>query len=178
MTPAILLVVGASGAGKTALVTALDALHLPGVGCYYFDTIGVPSMEEIETRFSGGEGFQAWALEQWLTRLVRNDDGVDVAVLDAQVRASAARPALARHGVARAAIVHVDCETAERNERLRGPRGQPELASARMDCWAAYLRGQADAMDLPIIDTTGGDVGRALDVLRTHVDALRGSSAL
>jgi adenylylsulfate kinase-like enzyme len=48
MTPAILVVTGASGSGKTAAVRALDARDLPGVRCYYFDTVGVPSREEME----------------------------------------------------------------------------------------------------------------------------------
>ena len=48
----------------------------------------------------------------------------------------------------------MDCDYAERNARLRGPRGQPELATAQMDGWAAYLRGQADALGLPVIDTS------------------------
>jgi hypothetical protein len=39
--------------------------------------------------------------------------------------------------------------------RRDGGGGQPELASARMDNWAAYLRGQADALNVPNIDTGG-----------------------
>jgi ABC-type methionine transport system ATPase subunit len=41
--PAILVVVGASGAGKTTLVRRLAALELSGVGCYSFDDIGISS---------------------------------------------------------------------------------------------------------------------------------------
>ena len=35
--PGLLVVTGASGAGKTTLVRALDARRLDGVRCYYFD---------------------------------------------------------------------------------------------------------------------------------------------
>lgn len=59
-----------------------------------------------------------------------------------------------RLAVRRWQIVLADCGHAERNARLHGPRAQPELATRDMDCWAAYLRGQADAMDLPGIDTS------------------------
>ena len=48
--PAILVVTGASGAGKSTLVRGLAALELPGVGCYEFDTIGIPSEAEITAR--------------------------------------------------------------------------------------------------------------------------------
>jgi adenylylsulfate kinase-like enzyme len=171
--PAILVVTGASGAGKSTLVRGLAALCLPGVGCYEFDTIGIPSEAEIAARFGGGEAFQRWALEVWVERLARNDDRVAVAVLDASVRPRAALDALARHEVARGAVVLVDCGYAERNARLRGPRGQPELATAQMDGWAAYLRGQADALDVPVIDTTGADPAEGVAALREEVVRLR-----
>jgi energy-coupling factor transporter ATP-binding protein EcfA2 len=170
--PAQLVVLGASGAGKTTLVRRLAALALPGVGCYHFDAIGVPSAEETAERFGGGESWQAWALDQWVARLTRNEDRVALAVLDAQVRPSAVREAFARHGVVSGAIVLVDCCCAERNARLRGPRGQPELANPEMDAWAAYLRGQADALGLPIIDTTDASPEAGLAALHAHVEAL------
>lgn len=170
-SPAILIVVGASGAGKTTLVRRLEELALARVECHYFDTIGVPSAEEITERFGNGFAWQAWALDQWLTRIT-NSAGAAVAVLDAQVRPSDAKKALARFVVTQGRVVLVDCDYPERNARLRGPRGQPELATAVMDTWAAYLRGQADALDLPIIDTTRVSVDAALGELEGHVRTL------
>ena len=41
--PRLLVVTGASGAGKTATVQALDARAVPGVQCFHFDSIGVPT---------------------------------------------------------------------------------------------------------------------------------------
>jgi len=171
----MLVVVGASGAGKTTLVSRLAARELPGVGCYHFDAIGIPA--DDDPRFADGEAFQAWALNEWVARLARNEDRVRVAVLDAQVRPSAVRHALAGHGVPRGEVVLVDCCYAERNARLRGPRGQPELANAQMDCWAAYLRGQADALEVPVLDTSGLTPDRGVDFLCERVAALLASSA-
>lgn len=168
--PALLVVVGASGAGKTTLVSLLAALGLPGVGCYYFDTIGIPAGDD--PRFATGAEFQDWALETWVARLVRNEDGVRVAILDASVRPSAVREALGRHGVVRGDVVLVDCDYPERNARLRGPRGQPELANGQMDCWAAYLRGQADALKIAVLDTTNASVDDGVRLLRERVTAL------
>jgi hypothetical protein len=170
--PAVLVVTGASGAGKTTLVRRLAALELPGVGCHEFDAIGIPTPEEIEARFGDGAAFQAWALDEWMARLARNADGVRVAVLDAQVRPRAARDAMARHGIRAGGVVLIDCDYDDRNARLRGPRGQPELSSPRMDGWAAYLRGQADALDVPVLDTTGADPEGSVAALREHVAAL------
>ena len=173
--PAVLVVVGASGAGKSTLTRGLAALALPGVTCHHFDTLGVPTSEEIAARFGSGEVWQAWALDQWMQRLARNDDVETLAVLDAQVRPQAALLALSRHNIARGRVVLVDCGYAERNARLRGPRAQPELATPDMDCFAAYMRGQADALDLPIIDTTGRPEDSCLVELRQHVEGLLAS---
>ena len=172
--PALLVVVGASGAGKTTLVSLLAALELPGVGCYQFDTIGIPA--DDDPRFANGAAFQDWALNAWVARLLHNEDRVRVAVLDASVRPSAVRDALARHGVVHSDVVLVDCDYAERNDRLRGPRGQPELATPEMDCWAAYLRGQADALKLAVLDTTGMPPEEGVRQLRERVTALLASS--
>jgi len=35
--------------------------------------------------------------------------------------------------------------------------------------WAAYLRGQADALDLPIVDTSTLSVAEATRILVDHV---------
>jgi hypothetical protein len=147
-------------------------MKLPGVGCYEFDTIGIPTAAEMVARFGDGEKFQAWALAQWVARLARNADGVRVAVLDAQVRPRAVQDAFLHHGVSVGRVVLVDCAFEERNARLRGPRGQPELANAQMDGWAAYLRGQADALDVPVIDTTGARPDASTAALQAHVTAL------
>lgn len=170
--PAVLVVVGASGAGKSTLMQALDALDLAGVVCHQFDAIGVPSADAMPERFGDGATWQAWALEEWMRRLARNEEGAALAVLDAQVRPHAALEALRRHGVSRGRVLLVDCAYSERNARLRGPRGQPELATADMDCFAAYMRGQADALALPILDTTGRSTSSCLAELRQHVEEL------
>lgn len=101
---------------------------------------------------------------QWVARIARNDDDVVLAVLDAQVRPTAAIDAGARHDLT-IVVVLVDCETDERNARLHAQRGQPDLANARMDMWAAYLRGQADALGLAIIDTSGASPEATLSTL-------------
>jgi hypothetical protein len=66
----------------------------------------------------------------------------------------------------------VDCEPITRNERLHLKRSQPELANPKMDCWAAYLRGQADALNLSIIDTSDDPVEKSLQTLEVFVKDL------
>ena len=159
MPISIVVVTGASGAGKTAAVSSLEARDLPGVQCFYFDSIGVPTAEVMERDYGGGERWQAWATIQWLARLAALDSGASVAVLDAQTRPSTVFAAPGAGTSWYPCVVLLDCAAEVRAARLCGARGQPELATARMDSWAAYLRGQADALGLPIIDTTGLTIG-------------------
>ena len=173
MTPAILVVTGASGSGKTAAVSALAKRALPGVRCYHFDAIGVPSAEEMNRDFGGGEQWQALKTQHWLDRLAADPDGAEVYVLDGQTRPSFVVRAAERSGIDDVRIVLLDCEHSVRHKRLTELRGQSELVNSQMDCWAAYLRGQADALDLPVIDTTGEGIEAIADALVVHVHRAR-----
>ena len=166
----ILVVTGASGVGKTTLVRGLEARGLPGVSCHYFDSVGVPSALAMERDFGGGAAWQEATTRAWIARLSSRSERV--VVLEGQTRPSVVRAAFRDAGVRDGAIVLIDCAPATRNSRLREIRGQGELASAQMDAWAAYLRGQADALDLPIIDTTSLAPEAAVDELVRHVGRL------
>ncbi|MEM1270841.1 MAG: hypothetical protein AAGI08_12435 [Bacteroidota bacterium] len=152
-THRILVLTGASGAGKTTILNALKAQNLAGVAYMHFDDIGVPSTEDMHRLYGGPEAWQRHALNTWARRISEPRDGVRAVFLDVQVRPSEVREAFRQRGVDNIDIVLVDCDYGERNRRLIEDRGQPELATAQMDQWAAYLRGQADALGLAIIDT-------------------------
>jgi len=62
----------------------------------------------------------------------------------------------------------IDCTREVRKARLVA-RGQPELATDDMHAWAAYLRGQAHALGLPVIDTSGLGIEQATDALLAAV---------
>lgn len=170
--PALLFVIGASGAGKTATVRTLAARGLPGVRCYHFDTIGVPSPEVMERDWGGGERWQEDVTRRWIERLAANQDGAQCAVLEGQTRPSFIQRWIAGAGVGHVRIVLLDCTPAVRAARLAGSRGQPELATQQMDTWAVYLRGQADALQLPILDTTDMSVEQVATALARELDTL------
>jgi len=173
MPPAILVVAGASGVGKTATVQAIAARSMPGVSCFHSDSIGVPSPEVMAEEFGGPESWQRDATGRWITWLVALDDSTRIAVLDGQTRPSFVEEAMRRAAVGSAAIRHqivlLDCDPEVRARRLAGPRQQPELNSSRMDNWAAYLRGQADALNLPVVDTTKQTVDQVADAVLRFV---------
>ena len=165
----LLVVTGASGAGKTATLRELDARAVSGVRCFYFDSIGVPAPDAMERDFGGGEQWQAAATVHWLAELGALPNAVRLAVLEGQVRPSVVFRAAASAAPRTVRVALFDCSPIVRAERLAGPRQQPELSSATMDCWAAYLRGQADALGLPVIDTSELSVGEAADALERLV---------
>lgn len=167
--PAIVVVTGASGAGKTTLVRALDSRKLDGVSCHYFDSIGVPSPEAMIREFGSGGGWQEAMTRRWIARLQENADGSRIAVLDGQVRISMVMAVLAEAGVRSGHVILVDCTHEVREARLRGPRQQPDLASRDMAAWAAYLRGQADALGLPVLDTSTDSIEASTDALQRLV---------
>lgn len=172
MKPAVLFVIGASGAGKTAAVEALRSRHVPGVQCYFFDSVGVPSAAEMNREWGSGERWQEDMTKRWIERLATNADNCEVAVLEGQTRPSFIEPHVARTGIRHARILLLDCTPAVRLERLRDLRAQPELASDRMDAWAVYLRGQADALGLRVLDTSSIAIQTTADALAEELVAL------
>jgi hypothetical protein len=168
----ILVVTGASGAGKTATVEALASRSLPGVKCFHFDSIGVPSPDVMDRDHGGAESWQSWATHEWLGRLAALGGRARVAVLDAQTRPSTVLEAPGAGSEWHGHVVLLDCSAAVRAARLRGSRGQPELVTSRMDDWAAYLRRQADALRLPVIDTSTLTVAESADQIEAIVRRL------
>jgi hypothetical protein len=123
-------------------------------------------------RVYGGQ-WQAITTQRWLDRLAADPDGVEVYVLDAQTRPSYVNGAAGRAGVGVVRIVLLDCAPTVRNSRLVDLRGQPELANASMDTWAVYLRGQADALGLPVIDTTSLPIEGVAEALVIEIESAR-----
>jgi hypothetical protein len=167
--PALLILTGACGAGKTSLTGTLDALSLTGVACYQADTI--PRWYADGSRPHAVRCAHADARHQINFALRESADG-RLAVLEGQIRPSVAHAIFQELGLIDAAVVLVDCDYLERNARLRGPRNQPHLASPEMDCWAAYLRGQADALRIPRIDTTHRTLTECCEELLAYVHSL------
>jgi energy-coupling factor transporter ATP-binding protein EcfA2 len=160
--PAILVLTGASGAGKTTLALKINELAIPGVKGINCDRVQVAETEGATDR-------QAEILRYWISHLSQPDTGIELGVLDTQIRPHRALEVLSQAAIAYLQIVLVDCDPVKRNERLHGERGQPDLANPQMDCWAAYLRGQADALKLSIIDTSDDRPDKSLVELEVIV---------
>src|SRR5215510_3183243 len=114
----ILIVTGASGVGKTSAVRCLESRYRADVRCFYFDQIGVPSVEIMKSEFGGGEGWQAHATRQWISRLAIDELRGYVSVLDGQTRPSFVRSAAARFPSVHFRIVLLDCNPGVRRVRV------------------------------------------------------------
>ena len=165
---AILVLTGTSGSGKTTLLRAVEELKIPAVACFHCDVIYHDLPEEIR---ADGEVAQDAILDYWVKQAF-DRPGIELAVLDTQIRPQRAQAMLRKLGVADHQVVLIECEQSEREARLRGPRGQPELANPRMENWAAYLRGQADALALPVINTSGAPSSASSARLQSIIESL------
>jgi len=166
-SPAILVLTGASGAGKTTLALKLEELAIPGVEAINCDRVKIEARET-----AGSTDQQVDKLRYWISHLSQPETSTELAVLDTQIRPHRALEVLNQSAIVNSQIVLVDCEPLKRNERLHVDRGQPELANPQMDCWAAYLRGQADALNLSIIDTSNDPIDKSLIELELLVRGL------
>jgi hypothetical protein len=162
-SPAILILTGASGAGKTTLTLKLNELAIPGVEGINCDRVKIEADETVDSTDP-----QVARLRYWISQLSKTETRIDLAVLDTQIRPHRALEVLNQAAIV-SQIVLIDCDPVERNERLHMDRSQPELANPQMDCWAAYLRGQADALDLSIIDTSHDPIDKSLIELESLV---------
>ena len=169
----ILFVTGASGSGKTAVLQILASRIGPTVPMHHFDSVGVPSLDEMIGQYGSPEAWQEAMTHQWITRLVTEPTEVGLAVLGGQVRPTFVLDAFRANGVKRGRLLLLDCAPDTRTARLAGPRGQPELANPQMMAWSAYLRGQADALRIPVLDTTGMTLDQTAEKVAQHIDAIR-----
>lgn len=167
MTQRVVFLVGASGVGKTTVAQILER-RVPWAGhTHYFDTIGVPPFEAMEAEFGSGEEWQRWATREWIARLGESD--AELQLIEGQTRPSFIREAAAGQPHLQVDIILLDCPSHVREGRVTALRGQPELASPQMDCWAAYLAGQAHALGLPVIDTGGADPHAVADQIEERL---------
>lgn len=170
--PALLVVTGVAGTGKAACLRALAARGLPRVRCFSFDEIGAPGRDAKLREFGGVDSWRADATRRWISRLARETSPGEVSVLVGRTRPSFVEDALARAGPLRARVVLLDCDPEVRKERA-GAVESREPAPCVAESRAAYLRGQADALRLVVIDTTRLDPEAVADALEEQLAALR-----
>jgi hypothetical protein len=155
--------IGASGAGKTAAVTELVLMNVPGLNVLFFDRIGVASEREMIGRWGSGEAWQRAMTFEWVARM-KADLYHSRLLLDGQTRPSFIAEACRKRDIDSPTIILLDCSDEVRTKRLL-QRGQPELASSTMMHWARYLRDQTKLTGGIIIDNDHLSIGETAAVL-------------
>lgn len=164
--PFIVFISGASGAGKTSSVKALDKTLQNSVECLFFDNIGVPSIEEMIEEYGSDEGWQQAMTEHWLEIILKVYQDKDCVILEGQMNLDFIFAAIEKLPVKHYQVILFDCENTVRHERLKTDRNQPDLVNAQMDTWAAFLRKQAIERKVPIIDTSHDSLPEIVERLR------------
>jgi GTPase SAR1 family protein len=150
---AFYFITGSSASGKTTLLQGVINSVYPKLTAYYFDEIGIPTIEEMNVKFGGPARWQAYNVRKWIAK-INQSDSASFIVLDGQARPRVILDTVKGLDISSIHIALIECSHAERRKRLLEKRVQPELDNLDMYAWASYLRGQEDALNLEIIDTT------------------------
>ena len=114
----IFFLIGASGSGKTTAAKELERRGLANFKILYFDSIGVPSIEEMEAKYGGPEEWQKVKTIEWV-RVIKRDFLFDTHVLfDGQTRPSFIENVCHKNGIKKFEILLFDCSDEERKRRL------------------------------------------------------------
>lgn len=151
---ALYFITGSPGAGKTTLLKRVVADYYPSLWTGHVDAKGSP-----------GRGIE------WVRLATHPPAGApSLLVVDGQERPHLMLQSAREIGLRAFHIVLIDCDHDERRRRLVESRGQPELDQRDIYCWAAYLRGQADALGLEVLDTTEQDVTSSAAALAASIE--------
>jgi hypothetical protein len=159
---------GSSASGKTTLLQGVIHSVYPKLTAYYFDEIGIPTFEEMNVKFGGPAQWQAYSLHKWIER-INLSERADFIVLDGQARPKVIIDIAKELAITSLHITLLDCSKEVRRNRLLMTRNQPELDNLDMYAWAAYLRGQADALNLEIINTTDKSIEVSINELANSI---------
>ena len=143
-----------------------------GIGFFYFDSIGVPSVEEMIERHGSSKKWQEDMTYEWVRLIVENHADKDVVFIEGQTELTFIRDAFKQHNVKKHTIVLIHGERDERHRRLISERNQADLVNKDMDNWANYLLNQATDLGYEVIHTADESVDSSIDILETFLKGI------
>ncbi|HLC60303.1 MAG TPA: AAA family ATPase [Candidatus Nanoarchaeia archaeon] len=155
-TKYIIWLTGASGVGKTTLLSDLKEKHSNKSNWEFvkFDSIGVPSTEDMIKKYGSGENWQRSKTYEWIGKMVNGYPGKEVIIMDGQANLKFIKKGFKKQNFKNYQIVLIDCEQDIMIKRLIDERQQAGLASEEMKNWLKLLRHQAQNFSAPIIETS------------------------
>ncbi len=149
----IFFVIGALGAGKTTTLKNLEKTNPEDFHYCYFDSVGVPSNEEMIKKFGSGENWQKETTKYWVEKIINESLDTKSAILDGQISPSFIEEACKENSIDNYEVVLFDCSDEIRKQRLID-RGHAELANDQMINWAKYLRNESLSRKYKVINNT------------------------
>lgn len=135
----LFFITGASGSGKTTVLKAFAKRNNVEYKILYFDSIGVPTNNEMIARYGSTDNWQKAMTENWVAKIKSDSTAEEKIILDGQMKLSFIVDACDKYDITNYRIILFDCNDKVRSARLVG-RGQPELANEQMMNWAKHLR--------------------------------------
>lgn len=152
MKTKIYFLTGASWVWKTTIATHLRDTY-PDMPILGFDSIWVPSWEEMLAKYWSWEEWQKQTTYKWVEKIIEEYPWQDV-VLEWQVNINFILEAVKKYNINNYEIILINCEEIEMLRRLREERNQEELANEDMCNWRNFLEQQAKDYNIEIINTS------------------------
>lgn len=166
----IVFLTGASGVGKTTLIDQLQTKYKASNWAFlHFDSIGVPSLDEMINSFGSPSNWQEQTTYAWIDKLLFEISN-EVIFFEGQVNLNFIQKGFKKHNFTNYRIILIDCNEAEMTFRLTHKRKQPELLTEDMKNWLVYLRNQALNLNAPVIDTSHLSEQEVLQSLEKLID--------
>jgi energy-coupling factor transporter ATP-binding protein EcfA2 len=167
----LVVLTGASGAGKTTLAQAVKQVAESECEVIFFDSIGVPSAGAMKAWGEGHQPGGAWQrcmTLAWFACIARILATGKSVLFEGQMRMAFIMEAIQTYGLTDVVVILVDCDDATRTERLRTHRGQPDLANEQMMGWAQYLREEALSGHCAVMDTGERDHAECVSMILAY----------
>ena len=155
MTGHIFFITGASGTGKTSLVSELKNKYKNKNWTFLnFDSIGIPSSEEMIKQSGSGENWQRDTTFKWIKKMLNEYKEKEIIIFEGQVNLKFIKDGFSQNNFSNFDIILIDCNEEIMTKRLTEDRKQPELLTQDMKNWLKFIRKQAKDLKVNIIYTS------------------------
>jgi len=165
----IIFITGVSGAGKTAIVSQLeDDMKSNEVEFLYFDSVGIPSEEEMIQGYGSSEAWQEHITFEWIKHILDNYNDKQLVIIEGQVNIEFILEAFIFYNVEDYEIILINSPNEERHHRLLYNKKQAELINPQMDNWSLFLLNQAQNYTIPVLENNNS-LEQAVEKLKTMI---------
>ena len=154
--PKIYFITWASGVWKTFLISSLKEKYKNKKDWIFlhFDSIGIPSTEEMVKKFWSVENWQKETTYKWIKEILSEYKNKKTVIFEWQVNLEFIKNWFKKNNFSDYKIVLIDCKEEIMIDRLINWRNQKELANEDMKNWLQFLRKKANDLWIDIIDSS------------------------